>query len=74
MVNFLLFPDVRVRRMRAHHIGARGTLHAPQKAASLLPGTPEVLRQTTLQVHECNLRKPTAGATADASSQLDLEI
>lgn len=65
-----LIPDVRLRRVRAHHVGARGTLHAPQEATPLLPCAAEVLRQTTLQIYERILRKPTLGTAPYACPQL----
>lgn len=60
--------------MRPHHIGARGALHAPQEAASLFSCTLEILRQTTLQVYERDLCKPTAGPAANASTQLKQKV
>lgn len=59
--------------MRPHHLGARGALHASQEATPILPRASEVLRQTTLQVHECYFRESTAGTATDASTQLTLK-
>lgn len=57
--------------MRTHNIGARGTLHAPEETASILTCVTEVLRQTTLQVHQRDVRKPAPGTAANASTQLN---
>lgn len=59
-----------MRGVRSHHVRARGTLHAPQEAAPLLPGSAQILRQAALQIHERHFRKPTPRTATHACPQL----
>ena len=48
---------VRVRRMRTHDPGARGSLRAFEGQSPVVPGPPQVLRQATFQIHQRQLQQ-----------------
>lgn len=57
--------------MRPHNQRTRSPLYTFEGQASLLTGPAQVLRQTSLQVHQLAIREQSPGLIPDARSQLN---
>lgn len=68
--SFFFSQDVRLWRMRPHNERARSTLLTFEDKPSIFTGSIEILRQTSFQIHEFNIRQQLIGSTANACPQL----